>query len=126
MDYYIFYKQISEKFVQIIKSPENLDVYCNDMLGIMLSITSDDKDAVEIKTNLFLILYNTIAYLKYNIFDKSFLKNACSKLNTFALRYNDLNTFVEIVWASGCIPYEWAQLCNDTGINTDNWNICEN
>ena len=38
---------------------------------------------------------------------------------------SDLATYVNsLSWGDGCIPYFWAELCSDAGVDTEGWLVC--
>jgi len=47
-------------------------------------------------------------------------------INNFTIRYfGNLDNFVNsLEWEEGCVPRAWADLTEETGIDTTNWDIC--
>ena len=45
--------------------------------------------------------------------------------NYVTINGGNLDDFVNaIAWDGGCVPSSWALLCEDSNIDTENWNIC--
>ena len=48
------------------------------------------------------------------------------QINEFTERYyGDLTTFVNnILWIDGCVPYNWAEISEQSRFDTSGWTIC--
>ncbi|MCD6435567.1 MAG: hypothetical protein J7L15_04195 [Clostridiales bacterium] len=45
--------------------------------------------------------------------------------NYVSINGGDLDNFVNTIsWDGGCVPPDWVLLCEDSNIDTKNWNIC--
>ena len=87
---------------------------------------SEESYGTEATTTLLLPMnsfyYNARHFYVYDYYRINMVK----LINDFTVKYfGDLTVFVNSIdWDYGCVPYYWAELCEQARFDTSGWTVC--
>ena len=125
------YKELAVKFDATLSDRPNDVAHIYNCLIALIELTtipdgSEECYGREAVTTLLnpMDLFYRIALRHYSYLDERW--NMVKKINDFTeLYFGNLTSFVESIdWDYDCVPYYWAQLCEETGFDTSGWNVC--
>ena len=98
---------------------------------VMIDLTTIDdgsspgygtEASVALLRSMDLLVRQSKLYFRYDVHRSQMVRS----INDFTvLYYDNLDSFVNSLdWPDSCIPFYWAELSEDSGTDTSNWDVC--
>ena len=127
-DYESVYKELADNYALAEDNEPYADEHMYNAFLVIIDLTNATNDSA---TNITLHLSDPI-YRAYVATVKYFQKIgrvlvSVTAINDYVTKVlgGDLTEFVNAIpWDGGCVPTSWADLCEETGVDTSGWTIC--
>jgi hypothetical protein len=127
-----FYKDIAESYDKVIRYESYSDTHAYAAVETIVDIDNSDESSQLIEVSLLQLFQDTYVRIRKYFQKMPYIFILVETFNDFFVDNNfeegNLTTFVNgILWDddeyNGLVPYYWAWLCENVGIDISGWNI---